>query len=130
MTASEILRKAREKFDSAPTRDIGCTSNCTGKCSAQGLRSVLPSNDKTYHDGATINPDFAQYCAAYNSSSTYSCAGHRDSHANNNRYPNPSDTELNSGKIAYAMQLTQLYNNIKQEINARLNHIFYSNLTF
>lgn len=130
MTASEILREAREKFNAEPTRNIGCTSNCTYKCSAQGFRIVPSSNDKTWHTGATINPNFAQYCAAYDLSSTYSCIGHRDSHANNNRYPNPSDTELSSGKIAYAMQLTWLYNNIKQEINARLNHIFYSNLTF
>ena len=136
MTAEDILRAAKEKFDAVPTVNIGCTSNCTGKCSAQGHKGTPSRRRLSTLIGDITYPTWAKYCASYDSnrnwssSTAYSCPGHRDSKEITNRYPFPNDTDLSTTKIIYASQLTQLYDNIKQEINDRLNHIFYSELEF
>ena len=136
MTAEDILRAAKEKFDANPTVDIGCTSNCTGKCSAQGSKGTPHRKSLSKYAGIIRYPTWAKYCASYDSnrnwssSTAYSCPGHRDSNEITNRYPFPNDADLSATKIIYESQLTQLYDNIKQEINDRLNHIFYSELEF
>ena len=136
MTAEDILRAAKEKFDASPTVDIGCTSNCTDICSAQGSKGTPHGKSLSKYAGIIRYPEWAKYCASYDSnrnwssSTAYSCPGHRDSKEITNRYPFPNDTDLSTTKIIYASQLTQLYDNIKQEINDRLNHIFYSELEF
>ena len=107
MTAEDILRAAKEKFDATPTHNIGCISNCTGKCSAQGTSSASAINDFNMLSDCIINPKWAIYCASYNSSknwsehNAYSCPGHRNSNETNNRYPFPSDTDLSTTKIIY-----------------------------
>lgn len=135
MTAEDILQAAKEKFDADPTHDIGCISNCTGKCSAQGRRVSGRRTLKISSD-YIVHPEWAIYCASYDNNvnwsidNAYSCPGHRNSNEITNRYPFPNDTDLSTTKIIYKSQLTQLYDNIKQEINDRLNHIFYSELDF
>ena len=107
MTAEDILRAAKEKFDANPTVDIGCTSNCTGICSAQGHKGTPRRRRLSTRIGDITYPTWAKYCASYDSnrnwssSTAYSCPGHRDSNEITNRYPFPNDSDLSTTKIIY-----------------------------
>ena len=128
--AQQIIDDARSRFNKDGYY-IGCTSDSTG-CRAQnviGTSSQIVSNIYTgWH-----NPFNAIYCAGFDVNQhwskqrAYTCPGHRAA-SNTNRYIiNP---QIVSHSIIFASQLNQMYNNIKTEINARLKHIFYSNLEF
>ena len=107
MTAEDILRAAKEKFDAVPTVNIGCTSNCTGICSAQGHKGTPSRRRLSTLIGDITYPTWAKYCASYDSnrnwssSTAYSCPGHRDSNEITNRYPFPNDADLSATKIIY-----------------------------
>lgn len=133
-TAQQILQDAKNRFNMAATHSIGCQGNkdCTNNLTWPECNHCK-GNEINWHS-STISNTEAKYCAAFNpgihnsSETAYQCPGHRNSKENNNRYPNPED--LGEASIIYARQLNELYNNIKTEINTRLNHIFYSDLKF
>ena len=139
-TAQEILEDARNRFNT--TSGLRCPSACgrnighkfSGTSDPTCGHHNCPTNYDIYYVTDSISTENAMYCAEfdsqqhYSSTTKYNCPGHRNSNEESNRYPNP--TSLNNGRIIYASQLNQLYKNIKQEITTRLNHIFYSYLTY
>lgn len=140
-TAQSILQDARDRFNTG-IDSLQCPQSCTSNKShvtsnngGYGGKNCSSNRRNMQWNLATNNPAaYIKYCASfdakihYSNDTAYTCPGHRDSKLNANRYPNPNS--IVKGFIIQASQLNQLYDNLKQEIKNRLNHIFYNDLIF